>query len=155
MLGATPITLIGNLTADPELRYTPNGVPVASFTVASTERQLNRETGQYEDAGTLFLRCNIWREQAENLANSAVKGTRVVVTGTLKQRPWETKEGEKRTSYEVQAEEVAASLRWATVKISKTSRSSGPPPEDPWARTPAQSGAAEEPAGAFADEPPF
>lgn len=155
MLGQTPITLIGNLTDDPQLRYTPNGVAVATFTVASTERAMNRDSGKYEDSGTLFLRCNIWREQAEHLCESAVKGTRVVVTGTLKQRPWETKEGEKRTSYEVQAEEVATSLRWATAKVSKAARAGGPPPEDPWARTPGP-GAADGPdSAAFTEEPPF
>jgi single-strand DNA-binding protein len=154
MLGETPIHLVGNLTADPELRYTPNGVPVATFTVASTERAMNRESGKYEDAGTLFLRCNVWREQAENLVNSANKGNRVVVVGTLKQRPWETKEGEKRTSYEVQAEEVAVSLRWATVKISKTARSGGPAPEDPWAKAPAAVGA-DAHGPEVTDEPPF
>lgn len=157
MLGETPIRLVGNLTADPELRYTASGVPVAAFTVASTERALNRDTGKYEDAGTMFLRCNVWREQAENLCNSAAKGTRVVVTGTLKQRPWETKEGEKRTTFEVQCEEVAVSLRWATVKISKSARGGAPIPEDPWAS--ASRAPASVPAGGGpdipAEEPPF
>jgi single-strand DNA-binding protein len=149
-IGQTPITIIGNLTADPELRFTPNGVPVASFTVASTERRLNKETGKYDDGDTLFMRANLWRQDAENLCESAVKGTRVIASGTLKQRSYETKEGEKRTVYELQAEEVAVSLKWATVKISKAHRDKAPVPEDPWSdQAPPPSGPASN------DEPPF
>lgn len=139
MLGQTPITMTGNLTADPELRHTATGVPVVSFTVAATERALNKATGQYEDSGTLFLRCNAWRDLAENVAASVKRGTRVVVTGTLRQKDWEDKDGTKRTSYEVQAEEVSASLRWATATITKARRNSGPVPEDPWAADPQDS----------------
>lgn len=147
-LGQTPITVIGNLTSDPELRYTASGVPVATFTVAATERSLNKDTGKYEDSGALFLRVNIWRDQAEHIAESAEKGTRVMVSGSIKQRSWEDKEGNKRTSYEVQGEEVGISLRWATAKVSKTARTSGPVPEDPWA-------AAGPPPEPSEDEPPF
>ena len=158
MLGETPIRLVGNLTADPELRFTQTGVPVATFTVASTERAFNKEAGKYEDAGAMFLRCNVWREQAENLAESATKGTRVVVTGTLKQRSWEDKEGQKRNTFEVQVEEVGVSLRWASVKIAKSARGGAPVPEDPWARSaaPAGNGAGGAPADpGMPDEPPF
>jgi single-strand DNA-binding protein len=132
MAGQTPITVTGNLTADPELRYTSSGTPVASFTVAATERTMNRETGKYEDAGTTYLRCNAWRELAENLSQSASKGTRVMITGLLRQRDWQDSDGNKRTSYEVQAEEAGISLRWATAKVSRTARSSSPAPDDPW-----------------------
>jgi single-strand DNA-binding protein len=149
-IGQTPITVIGNLCADPELRYTSTGTPVATFTVASTKRALNKETGKYEDSGTLFLRVNCWRHLAENVAESAQKGVRVVVSGSLNQRDWEDKEGNKRTSYEVQAEEVAASMQWATCKITKTERShgNGPVQEDPWAE-------AGPPPAPAEDEPPF
>jgi single-strand DNA-binding protein len=151
-LGQTPVTVIGNLTADPELRFTPNGVPVASFTVASTERRLNKETGKYDDGDTLFLRCNLWRQDAENLCESAAKGARVMVTGSLKQRSYETKEGEKRTVYELQAEEVGVSLKWSTAKLSKVNRNHGPVPEDPWSKdAPVPDG----PGGGFTEEPPF
>jgi single-strand DNA-binding protein len=131
-IGQTPITVTGNLTADPELRFTAAGVPVASFTLASTERRLDKDSGKYIDGDTLFLRCNIWRQEAENLCESASKGARLMVTGSLKQRGWEDKEGNKRTSYEVQAEEVAVSLKWAVAKPSKVQRNHGPVPEDPW-----------------------
>ena len=147
-IGQTPVTVTGNLCADPELRYTSTGTPVATFTVASTERALNKETGKYEDSGTLFLRVNCWRHLAEHVAESAEKGTRVTVTGSLKQRSWEDKDGAKRTSYEVQAEEVGVSLLWATAKVSKSARTSGPVPEDPWSA----GGTPPEPAE---EEPPF
>jgi single-strand DNA-binding protein len=146
-IGQTPITVIGNLTADPELRFTATGVPVVTFVVASTERRLDKDSGQYVDGETLFLRCNLWRQDAENLCESAAKGTRIMVSGTLKQRTWEDG-GNKRTSYEVQAEEVGVSLKWATARPVKVHRHHGPVPEDPWASTaPAP--------GAPADEPPF
>jgi single-strand DNA-binding protein len=145
-IGQTPVTVTGNMTADPELRYTTaTGTPVASFTIASTERTLNKETGSYEDSGTLFLRVNCWRHLAEHVAESTQKGTRVTVSGSLKQRSWEDKDGDKRTTYEVQAEEVAVSLLWATAKVSKTTRSNGPIPDDPWAVSDS---------AAPADEPP-
>ena len=135
-IGQTPITVIGNLTREPELRFTAAGVAVASGTVASTEKVFSKETGKLEDGGTLFLNFNVWREQAEHLVESAQKGTRVVVTGSLKQRSYETKEGEKRTVYELQADEVAVSLRWATAKVARVARTGGVPvAEDPWAST--------------------
>ncbi len=133
-IGQTPITITGNLTADPELRFTAQGVPVASFTLASTERRLDKDSGKYIDGDTLFLRCNLWRQDAENLCESAGKGARLMVTGTLKQRSYETKEGEKRTVYEVQAEEVGVSLKWSVAKPSKVNRNHGPVPEDPWSK---------------------
>lgn len=149
-IGQTPVTITGNLTADPELRFTAAGVPVATFTVASTERRLDKDSGKYIDGDTLFLRCNLWRQDAENLCESASKGTRLMVSGTLKQRAWEDKEGNKRTSYEVQAEEVGISLKWATAKPSKVHRNHGPVPEDPWASTNGPRDSDVPP-----DEPPF
>lgn len=118
--GDTPITVVGNLTADPELRFTTNGVPVASFTVASTPRRWDSQSGSYVDGDPLFMNCNIWRQPAENVANSLRKGDRVVVTGNLRQRRYQTREGENRTVMELQVDEVGASLRFATVDISKT-----------------------------------
>jgi single-strand DNA-binding protein len=120
--GDTQITIIGNLTGDPELRYTATGQAVANFTVASTPRFLDKTTNEWKDGDSLFLRCNVWRQAAENVAESLTRGARVVVSGRLRQRSYETREGEKRTVYEVEADEVAASLRNASVKITKTSR---------------------------------
>ena len=119
MAGETVITLVGNLTADPELRFTPSGAPVANFTVASTPRMFDRQSGEWKDGEALFLRCNIWREAAENVAESLTKGTRVVAQGRLKARSYETKEGEKRTSYELDVDEIGPSLRYATAKVTK------------------------------------
>jgi single-strand DNA-binding protein len=124
MAGETVITVIGNLTNDPELRFTPNGAAVASFTVASTPRTFDRASNEWKDGDTLFLRCTVWRQAAENVAESLHKGTRVVVQGRLKQRSFETREGEKRTVVELEADEVGVSLRSATAKVSKSSRSS-------------------------------
>jgi single-strand DNA-binding protein len=123
MAGETVITVIGNLTNDPELRFTPNGAAVASFTVASTPRTFDRQSNEWKDGDTLFLRCTVWRQAAENVADSLHKGTRVIVQGRLKQRSFETREGEKRTVVELEADEVGASLRSATAKVSKASRS--------------------------------
>ena len=123
--GDTVITLVGNLTDDPELRFTPSGAPVANFTVASTPRFLDKSTNEWKDGDTLFLRCNIWRQAAENAAESLQRGMRVIVQGRLKQRSYETKEGEKRTVYEVEADEVGPSLKNATAKVVKTTRGSG------------------------------
>ncbi len=151
MAGETVITVVGNLTADPELRYTPAGAAVANFTVASTPRTLDRESGEWKDGQGLFLRCNIWRQAAENVAESLSRGTRVIVQGRLKQRSYETKEGEKRTVVELDVDEVAPSLRFATAKVNKVSRGNngGGQGGDAWdAAAPAgdsQSG----------DEPPF
>ncbi|WP_448062658.1 single-stranded DNA-binding protein [Cellulomonas hominis] len=125
MAGETVITVIGNLTADPELRFTPSGAAVANFTVASTPRTFDRQSNEWKDGDTLFLRCSIWREAAENVAESLTKGTRVVVTGRLVQRSYETREGEKRTVYELQVDEVGPSLRYASAKVTRTQRSGG------------------------------
>ena len=125
MAGETVITVIGNLTNDPELRFTPNGAAVASFTVASTPRTFDRQSNEWKDGDTLFLRCTVWRQAAENVAESLHKGTRVIVQGRLKQRSFETREGEKRTVVELEADEVGASLRSATAKVSKANRGSG------------------------------
>ena len=124
--GDVNITVIGNLTADPELRYTPNGAAVANFTVASTPRQFDRQANEWKDGETLFMRCSIWREAAENVSESLQRGTRVVVTGRLKSRSYETKEGEKRTTTELEVDEIGPSLRYATAKVNKTQRSGGP-----------------------------
>jgi single-strand DNA-binding protein len=156
--GDTTITVVGNLTNDPELRFTPSGAAVASFTVASTPRYLDKQTNEWKDGEALFLRCSVWRQAAENVAESLVRGARVIVTGRLKQRSFETKEGEKRTVVEVEVDEVGPSLRYATAKVNKTQRS-GPPSggegfgasragsDDPWATS--------APAGGFSEEPPF
>jgi single-strand DNA-binding protein len=123
--GDTNITVIGNLTADPELRFTPSGAAVANFTVASTPRIYDRQSGEWKDGEALFLRCNIWREAAENVAESLTRGSRVIVHGRLKQRSFETREGEKRTVFEVEVDEIGPSLRYATAKVNKASRSGG------------------------------
>ncbi|WP_293004451.1 single-stranded DNA-binding protein [Mycobacterium sp.] len=125
MAGDTVITVIGNLTADPELRFTPSGAAVANFTVASTPRQFDRQTNEWKDGEALFLRCNIWREAAENVAESLTRGSRVIVSGRLKQRSFETREGEKRTVVELEVDEIGPSLRYATAKVNKASRSGG------------------------------
>ena len=160
MAGDTTITVVGNLTDDPELRFTPSGAAVANFTVASTPRFMDKQTNEWKDGDALFLRCNIWRQAAENVAESLQRGMRVIVTGRLRQRSYETKEGEKRTVYEIEVDEVGPSMRYATAKVNKAQRSGGgqggfgggggssaPASDDPWA-TPA-------PAGDFTDEPPF
>ena len=120
--GDTQITLIGNLTNDPELRFTPSGAAVAKFTVASTPRYMERQTNEWKDGDTLFLQCQIWRQAAENVAETLTRGMRVIVSGRLKQRSYETKEGEKRTVFEVEVDEVGPSLRNATAKVTKTTR---------------------------------
>ncbi len=149
--GDVVVTVIGNLTGDPELRFTPNGQAVASFTVASTTRMLDKATNEWKDGDTLFLRCSVWRQYAENVAESLTKGTRVLVTGRLKQRSYETKEGEKRTVVEMDVDDVGPALRNATAKVSRVARTDSgyngggaTPSEDPWA-APAAAG----------DEPPF
>ena len=142
--GDTNITIMGNLVNDPELRFTPNGAAVAKFTVASTPRYLDKATNEWKDGDSLFLVCNVWRQAAENVAESLQRGTRVIVTGRLKQRSYETKEGEKRTVYEVEVDEVGPSLRNATAKVTKASgKSAGsfaPSAEvssdDPWSAAP-------------------
>ncbi len=121
--GDTQITIIGNLVGDPELRYTPTGQAVATFRVASTPRFMDRTTNEWKDGDSLFLSCNVWRQAAENVAESLQRGMRVIVSGRLRQRSYETKEGEKRTVYEVEVDEVGPSLRNASAKVTKSSRS--------------------------------
>ena len=123
MAGETPITVVGNLTADPELRFTPSGAAVANFTVAHSTR-IRDAAGNWTDGDTSFFKVNVWRGLAENAAESLTRGTRVVVTGRLKQRSWENQEGEKRTVVEIEADDVGPSLKWATATVQKTSRSS-------------------------------
>ena len=123
--GDTPITVVGNLVADPELRFIPSGVAVANFRIASTPRTFNRETNQWEDGEALFLTCNCWRQMAENVAESLTKGMRVVVTGKLRQRSYQTKEGENRTVFEVEVDEVGPSLRYASASVSRNPREGG------------------------------
>ena len=157
MAGETQITVVGNLTADPELRFTQSGAAVASFTVASTPRNFDKQSGEFKDGEALFLRCNVWRQVAENVAESLVRGVRVIVTGRLKQRSFETKEGEKRTVVELDVDEIGPSLRYATATVNKVSREGGggfgggksTPADDPWGSAPPATG------GGFADEPPF
>ena len=171
--GDTAITIVGNLVADPELRYTPTGQAVATFRVASTPRFMDRQTNEWKDGDSLFLSCNVWRQAAENVAESLQRGMRVIVQGRLRQRSYETKEGEKRTVYEVEVDEVGPSLRNASAKVTKSQRSSGGfgggggqggsggqggyggggrPADDPWASD-ARGGSAGD--GGFTDEPPF
>lgn len=123
--GETPITVVGNIVADPELRFTPSGAAVANFRVASTPRRFNSQTNQWEDAEALFLTCNIWRQAAENVAETLQKGMRVIVQGRLRQRSYETREGEKRTVFEVEVDEVGPSLKYATAKVARVSRDGG------------------------------
>jgi len=125
MAGDTVITVVGNLTADPELRFTPSGAAVANFTVASTPRSFDKNSNEWKDGEALFLRCSVWRQAAENVAESLQRGMGVIVQGRLKQRSFETKEGEKRTVYELDVEEVGPSLKFATAKVTKASRSGG------------------------------
>lgn len=126
MAGDTTLTIIGNLTSDPELRFTPSGAAVANFTVASTPRTFDRQSNEWKDGETLFMRCSIWRDAAENVAESLVRGTRVVLSGRLKSRSYETKEGEKRTVIELEVDEVGPSLRYASAKVTKSQRGGGP-----------------------------
>ncbi|GGR53728.1 single-stranded DNA-binding protein [Streptomyces roseolus] len=143
MVGETVITVVGNLTDDPELRLTPSGDPVAHFTVASTPRTFDRQSNEWRDAETLFLRCSVWRQEAEHAAESLSRGTRVIVQGRLRQRTYETREGEKRTVIELEADEIGPSLRFAAVTVTKpphTGVPAGsrngprPPAEDPFPR---------------------
>ena len=166
MAGETIMTVIGNLTADPELRFTASGAAVANFTVASTPRTFDRASGEWKDGEALFLRCNIWRQPAENVAESLTRGSRVIVSGRLKQRSFETKEGEKRTVIELEVDEIGPSLRYATAKINRAQRSDGgggggygssggsrpsaPVNDDPWGSAPAAGSS-----GGYSDEPPF
>ncbi len=165
MAGETVITVVGNLTADPELRFTPSGAAVASFTVASTPRTFDRQTNEWKDGEALFLRCSVWRQAAENVAESLQRGTRVVVSGRLKQRSFETREGEKRTVIELDVDEVGPSLRYATAKVNRTQRGSsssgggfGSGGSGGDAGSAGGSAGADDPwssAGPTSDEPPF
>src|SRR5204863_7160515 len=125
MAGETIITVVGNLTDDPELRFTPSGAAVAKFRIASTPRTLDRASGEWKDGEPLFLACSVWRQAAENVAESLQRGSRVIVSGRLRQRTYETREGEKRTVIELEVDEIGPSLRYATAKVQKMSRSSG------------------------------
>jgi single-strand DNA-binding protein len=156
MSGETTITVIGNLTSDPELRFTPSGSAVANFTIASTPRTFDRQSNEWKDGETLFLRASVWREAAENVAESLTKGTRVIVSGRLKSRSYETKEGEKRTVIELEVDEIGPSLRYANAKVNRTQRSNEngqtgggfgnnntaatAPQDDPWATPQTTSG---------------
>src|SRR5690606_37127857 len=125
MAGDTIITVVGNLTSDPELRYTQNGLAVANFTIASTPRTFDRQANEWKDGETLFLRASVWRDFAENVAGTLTKGTRVVAQGRLRQRSYETKEGEKRTSYELDIDEIGPSLRYARAQVTRTTSGGG------------------------------
>lgn len=181
MAGDTPITVVGNLTNDPELRFTPSGAAVTNFTVASTPRKYNSQSGEWEDGDTMFLGCSVWRQAAENVAESLQRGSRVIVQGRLKSRSYDDRDGNKRTVFEIDVEEVGPSLRNATAKVSRASRDQGvtsgggdrsngygehhqQQQNDPWASPPPASG----PSGsgtpqsggwgapsAGAEEPPF
>lgn len=149
MAGETMVTVVGNLTADPELRYTQNGVAVANFTIASTPRMYDRQSGEWKDGEALFMRASVWREFAEHVASSLTKGARVVATGRLRQRSYETKEGEKRTSIELEVDEIGPSLRYATAQVQRqamtgkiggaadegwSAPNAGSATQDPWAQ---------------------
>ena len=141
MSGETVITVVGNLTGDPELRFTPSGAAVASFTIASTPRSFDRASNEWKDGETLFLRCSIWRQAAEHAAESLTRGTRVIAQGRLKQRSYETSEGDKRTVIELDVDEVGPSLRYATAQVNRSQRGSDDAPvDDPWAREPVGAG---------------
>jgi len=173
MAGETIITVVGNLTADPELRYTQNGLPVANFTIASTPRNFDRAANEWKDGEALFLRASVWREFAEHVAGSLTKGSRVIATGRLKQRSYETKEGEKRTSIELEVDEIGPSLRYATAQVTRAASSGaqgggsfgggqprGQVADQPWS-TPGSTGGAAAGAdawsapGAYGDDTPF
>lgn len=159
-MGDINVTVVGNLTNDPELRFTPSGEAVASFTVAASSRYMDKQTNEWKDTDPTYLRCSVWRQYAENVAETLTKGSRVIVTGRLKQRNYETREGEKRTSFEIEVDDVGPALRYATAKINRVQRGGGgsgfggegggnaaAPAEDPWTTG---SGGADN-----FDEPPF
>jgi len=184
MAGDTIITIVGNLTNDPELRFTPSGAAVANFTIASTPRTFDRQSNEWKDGETLFMRCSVWREAAENVAESLARGTAVIAQGRLQSRSFETREGEKRTVVEMQVDEIGPSLRRATAKVTKAQRGGGggfgggsggggggwggssagsgggQPVDDPWATGPsggqrAGSGFGSSGGGSSYDDPPF
>ena len=125
MAGDTTITVVGNLTADPELRFTPSGAAVANFTVASTPRTFDRQTNEWRDGEALFLNCSVWRQVAENVAESLSKGMRVIVSGRLRSRSYETREGDRRTVFEIEVDEIGPALRYATAKVTRNQSSGG------------------------------
>ncbi len=169
--GDVTITVIGNLTDDPELRFTPSGAAVAKFRVASTPRFLDKQTNEWKDGEPLFLQCNVWRQAAENVAESLQRGARVIVSGRLRQRSYETREGEKRTVFELEVDEIGPSLKYATAKVQKMSRSSGSgggfgsgggnggggSSDDPWASAVPASGSSGSggSGSSYDEEPPF
>jgi single-strand DNA-binding protein len=174
MAGDTVITVIGNLTADPELRFTQSGAAVANFTVASTPRTFDRQSGEWKDGEALFLRCNVWRQAAENVAESLTRGSRVIVSGRLKQRSYETREGEKRTAIELEVDEIGPSLRYATAQVTRATggggggggrgvSSGGGGGDEPWAPSSASSSSSSSSGGgdvwntpgAYDDDTPF
>lgn len=144
------LTIVGNLTADPELRFTPSGAAVASFTIADTPRKFNKATNVWEDGPTLFMRCSIWRDAAENVTETLTRGARVIATGRTKQRDFETKEGEKRTVIELDVDEIGPSLKYASARVTETQRNNGggSSADSTWESQPAST-------GNFSDEPPF
>jgi single-strand DNA-binding protein len=154
MSGDTQITIIGNLVDDPELRFTPSGQPVAKFRIASTPRYLDKSTNEWKDGDALFLTVNVWRQAAENVAESMTRGTRAIVQGRLRQRSYETKEGEKRTVYEIEADEVGVSLRNASAKVTKAARTGTTAPAGGQRQGEADPWASDRPGG-YSDEPPF
>ncbi|MEI6230440.1 MAG: single-stranded DNA-binding protein [Actinomycetes bacterium] len=168
--GDITITVVGNLTNDPELRFTPSGAAVASFTIASNSRYLDKASNEWKDSEPVYMRCSVWRQYAENVAESLTRGTRVICTGRLKQRSYETREGEKRTVLEMEVDDVGPALRTATAKVTKVARAGGGGfgegggggfgggNDDPWASAPAAGGASDGGAwsgGSSFDEPPF
>ena len=167
MAGETIITVVGNLTADPELRYTQNGLPVANFTIASTPRTLDRASNEWKDGEALFLRASVWREFAEHVAGSLTKGSRVIASGRLKQRSYETKEGEKRTSIELEIDEIGPSLRYATAQVTRAAGGAGggggqsrpQVADEPWSTPGSQTGGTADawsaPGTSYGDDTPF
>ncbi|GAA1733271.1 single-stranded DNA-binding protein [Microcella frigidaquae] len=168
MAGETIITVVGNLTADPELRYTQSGLAVANFTIASTPRSFDRASNEWKDGEALFLRASVWREFAEHVASSLTKGSRVIAQGRLKQRSYETKEGEKRTTIELEVDEIGPSLRYATAQVTRSASGAGnamgggrggaPIADEPWgapAAPAASGGDVWNTPGSFSDDTPF
>lgn len=159
-MNETVITVVGNLVADPELRYTQNGLPVVNFTIASTPRNFDKQSGEWTDGDALFLRASAWREFAEHIAGSLTKGMRVIATGRLRQRSYETREGEKRTAIELEVDEIGPSLRYATAQVARAARQDGAgqantapaASSEPWSVPNAQAGAD---GWAVGDDTPF
>ncbi|QGJ88919.1 ssDNA binding protein [Microbacterium phage Teamocil] len=167
MAGETVITVVGNLTADPELRYTQNGLPVANFTIASTPRNLDRQSNEWKDGDALFLRASVWREFAEHVAGSLTKGMRVIAQGRLRQRSYQDREGNQRTAIELEVDEIGPSLRYATAQVTRAASSGGrqqsgqsnqwtSPSEEPWSTPGSQTATdAWSTPGSFGDDTPF